>query len=620
MTMMTMNLVGAARPHFETLWGKTISRDECYVRYEYLAKLEEDLLDQGKALSDSDSQELKNLVKLVAKDQSSILRGRKTIEIGQKKYYYVQFHDPKVLQLEKTSNAIKRYLEINSLTKMVEAFEKTDWYRKSVIRHVTVDHMDAITALRSSHQFNMDALQIVKRLESLHVDIMTADIYPAFQAIFTKIFELYGAQKQFNDACSKQILCMIQHYDKLFDREQEFVKEIFPIENAVAKKLAQLEADFKEQCSSIIKLTDRAFNKATQELDRTVQSVPDKVFMASLVATSEKLRACMIKSCVVFDQDKLFETADPTYRNRFSKDVRSSLDRNSKDSPDVEQQIKQIEASCSQAAVWVIEKVDKRMLNSAKHVFTSISHSVKQIQSTWKAKFSGLDRKLPTFRSFLRGIDDSNRHDFRERCLSGLSFLHTICIQSMLHSKEIHEICQREREVFDRQPFRMQAVQSVFIQNSLSGKYLMCQEAEVAGASGMRHADSEVFLIPPQQLNDRAIWHLAKGEHEGSIIISNMVSKRYLVHSHEFVHLGTQSGTKVMGNPLTHIKDKSSRREPDSKSILESTQIYEGLWKFIKIHDLISEAMRDRPKKLVLDQVMPFSGNGGTLTIHIPAK
>lgn len=599
---------GTTSPRFEALWGNTINKDECYAKYEHLAHLEEELSEQGKVLSESDSQELLALADLVMRDQSSILCGRIKIEIGQQKYYYVQFQDQKILQLRNTSNTIERYLKINNLTTMFEAFETTEWYRKRVISYITVDYMDTLTALRSSHQFNMDALKIIKRLESLHVDIMTADIYPAFNAIFDRIFELYKEQKQFNEECNKQILGIIQHYDKLSSNQQEFVKKISQEMSNVTKSLAKSGDNFKTRCSSIIELTDKAFNKATQELARVAESSSDKVFITSLVATSEKSKESMIRTYMVFDQDKLFETVEPSYRNHVDQYIRAALNKKT--------DCHQIEAACSQPAVWIIEKVDKRMLNSATYALASISHSVKQIQSSWKTKFNVLDRKLPDFKPFLLGINSRNEQDFLEKSLSGISLLHVICIQNILHSKKIDEYQQREFEVFDRRAPRMQSMQSVFIQNSFSGKYLMCQEEEVLGKPGKRHNDSEVFLVPAQNLNDKAIWHLAKGEHEGSLIISNMVSKRYLIHSQKNVQLGIRSGTKVMGNPLMHIKDKSLRKEPDSKSILENTQMYEGLWKFAKIHDLISNAMHAKPKKLGANQVTPFSGNGSKVTIH----
>ncbi|MCC6127874.1 MAG: hypothetical protein IT584_01580 [Chlamydiae bacterium] len=91
------------------------------------------------------------------------------------------------------------------------------------------------------------------------------------------------------------------------------------------------------------------------------------------------------------------------------------------------------------------------------------------------------------------------------------------------------------------------------------------------------------------------MWHLATCE--GGLIIRNVVSKRYLIHSFET--------SKVMGNPLTHIRNQS--KQENKKSILENTQVYEGVWKFIKLGDFIRKVESEIPRQFSPNRAAPFT-------------
>lgn len=546
----------------------TLTKQEFYKRYQALTKLEEDLDEKGENLSDSDAIELSALVSLVIKDRKEILLGEQKIKIGVDKYYCIQFQKNKI---EKIKETIQKCLDISSIDEMLKFFESEAWYREAILSRVTTVYLDTLEALRTSHKINKDMLKVIKKLESLQVDVISADIYPALSKVFFQVLELYKVQKRLNEDYNKQILNILSLYQQVFADRKNLISNINHEEKRALNEITNLGESFIVNCTYIENQIKETFDKAINELAKLATNSSYKVFITSIPSTGVKSGKYLVVS-----KDTLIETADPTHYNHVSQYIEKSLK--------LKENSSKIEADCSTSAVWKIERVDGKILSRTSYTLASLSNSLQLIESSWKVKLSILSQKSDYFNLFSNNAGSDDEESFFERFLNKIIFLQATCIQNKKHNKEIDLYYETEEELLYRPISSVGKGEKVFIQNTLTKKYLICPEQEITEEerkSHRRHKDSALCFTDSLEMDDRTIWQLTEGYYAGSIMINNVISGRYLIHSRQ----KNSKSTEIVGNPQIHIKQETIR----NKSFLARTQLYEGLWKFIKIEDTIRE-------------------------------
>lgn len=247
-------------------WGATLTRDQFYVRYHYLAQLEEELYDQGKTFSEMEAQELSELAKLVTKERQSILYGKEKVTVKKncfrRRYYYVQFENPRLSELK---TLIQGYLRINSLSKMIEAFESTDWYRKRIQCHITIDYTDTLTALNSYHQGVMDIIKIFKNRLSTTKGEETFHTHGEFLINYFWSF-VRPLQDSYVNESTLHLLQLIRHHDGLIDKPQEFVDTFSQAEERAVGNLSGLGENLQVSFRRIDSIVKDAFHRLTLEL------------------------------------------------------------------------------------------------------------------------------------------------------------------------------------------------------------------------------------------------------------------------------------------------------------------------------------------------------------------
>lgn len=207
-------------------------------------------------------------------------------------------------------------------------------------------------------------------------------------------------------------------------------------------------------------------------------------------------------------------------------------------------------------------------------------------------KFSLLEQLSDNRKRFSETFDNLDKIGFLERCLNRILLLQGTFKQDKKHNAQIDVCSGIEQELFNKPVASAGKGEKVFVQNSLTQKYLVCQQEEISDETGTRlkHQPNTVFQLANSCQNDRAIWLLANDGSDRGLMIKNVVSKRYLVHSLD----QRDESLPVVGNPLTHI-----RQSPSSSfhsNFLMTRQKYGGLWRTIKIHDLIVKKNDKRPR------------------------
>lgn len=245
--MATM-IKGSSSPFSPTL-GTTVTMAQCYARYDSLTRLEEDLSAKAEKLDDFDFQELLALTNLVMRDRTTILSGKERISVHARRYYYVQCEDCGVSHLKDT---LQNYSAINTLTKMMEAFETTNWYRGRIIQHMTVDYVDMLSTLKSVHQCTIHILQVMGQC---------AITFP-----IATTFQQYTSQQKLNDDCNEQIFLLIRHHDQLLHSPQHFVDTAASLEDKVIQRFRTLEATFVDYLSLVKEEVAKIFHEVTRKL------------------------------------------------------------------------------------------------------------------------------------------------------------------------------------------------------------------------------------------------------------------------------------------------------------------------------------------------------------------
>lgn len=558
-----------------TFKGLTLTRVQFQKRYEILTDLEETLDSRGEKLDSTSLKELSELVRLVIKEQGSILKKEK-IEVDKDHYYYIEFRKDRT---EKIKTRIAACLQLESMEDMLNMFKTSNWYRRIVVSHTSTASVDMLQTLRNSHEFSMGAIRIVKRLHALQLDALTGDVYDTLTRLFEQIFNLSEEQKGLNDAYNNEIFRALSFYRLVLDDPEKFIEILPKEETKINSSLISLGNGFRKKCDPIKTAIKDAQEKTSEELKRVADFTPYKVFITSILSTGQDSGRFVVSSA-----NGMWASTNMQHYNRVWQYMETSLKKG--------KGAQEVEENCSNEAVWLIERADKKILDSVNYALASVAHSIQQIESNWNTRLNQLNQKIENH--LLRKRDLKNHELFLKACLNKILFLHAICFQNSNISRQITVFLSAERNLLDQHIAQAGTGEKVFIRNTGSQQYLVCPEKEISDEELLsfkqrnfkRYKDSELVLTPSPESTDRSIWHIVRnGAEEEGMRIRNVVSKRFLVHP-----LNSRAPEiKVMGNPLIHIRNNF---------ILRIAETYEGLWKLIKTDDVLREVKNKKEQVL----------------------
>jgi hypothetical protein len=560
---------------YTTINHQILTKNQFYDRYHFLSRLEEELDDHSEQMDPKNAQELAVLVNLFIKEKQNVLFKKELVERDHEKneYYYVRFQDDPDDRIEKLTNSIKKCLAIKSTKAMLHFFQHDQWYKSAILNQIHTTYLNSLVALKNSHEINMKMIKTIKRIESLHMDVMTTDIYPIITRIFSLIFESYSKQIEFNKQYNEQILDFIflhqeNDQESLSQREQLTSSQI-SAKRRIIENIGQLGENLTKSNSQLEEVISFASQKVSYEFNKLSPSfgyIPSyKAFIAGVDATMQETNRHLISSNDVvkvswdlkLHYNKVFRSIDTVLKHKSHYDI---------------------DKDCSNDAVWIIEYADTKILEATRYALASISFSVQSMKSNWNIKMNALNQRFTHLLAFSTQTNScKNKEIYLSQRLNEILALQSICIQNAKHSEEIRRSLEEEQHLFEQEVTSIsERAQKVFIRNSSTNKYLKCNGEEILDEKHIKlgHKHSTISLVPYEESN-RIIWDLIEGD--GGKMIRNTVSSQYLTHSPDEIRL---KEIRVIGTYEHFLNQKR----------LLAVEKFQGQWKEIKIEDVLAKA------------------------------
>lgn len=539
---------------FTTFCQQTLTRDQFLERLHFLENLEEECYDKGEEFNSKSLLELSALVTLVTKDKNEILFTELvTVDPNSDEYYYVQFCVDKG---KKIKESIHKYVAIQDIQRMQQLLGEDEEYKALIADQMNSSFLDAIDAQKSSHRHNKKAIKRVKRLESLHPDAITGDIYPAIYAVFHKIFHLYKQQKNFNHGINAQILNILSVYRHYLESESS---NNFPEDREQIRRIIHLRESFEEAASQMKETLSEAFRKINQEFLQLSLTHIYQAFILSVDSTRSSSEKYLASS-----PEGVFSTSDQGHYNKvyniMERTIRKGICFNMN--------------GCVSEAVWKIQRIEMKALEMVGYALAAISCSVQSMMSNWETRIEFINKSELVQSSFYPS--ESKKWG---RNLDRLIFLHATCMQNEKYSGTIDCYWKRELDLLSKPIVKMSGGGAYTIQNSLSHKFLSCRGEEVKEGQNKKSLKvkiSEIAVVEEEKGSSRIIWELIDGG-IGTVKIRNMATNQHLTCLVE-----NARRAKIMG---------SSDLASEKRSI---GLPYQGLWKIVKIEDILAEIQKGR--------------------------
>jgi hypothetical protein len=552
---------------YATLNHQVITKNQFYERYHFLSDQEEELDNKNEKLDPENVQELSVLVTLVTKEKKRFLLGQELVEVSSRenKYYHVQFQNENI---EKLNNSIKKCLSIKNVDEMLKFFKEDQKYRRSILNQISTTYLDTIRALKKSHEINIDMIRIIKRIESLHMDVITADIYPMIKKIFLNISASYNKQMEFNKKYTEQVVDFIS----IYKNDQELQNNVLR-KKGIIESIRQLGNNFTKSNIQLKNLISKASEKVKDEFANLSPDSSYKIFLEGLDSNIQRTCRYLISSK---NDDVKASLEVGHHYNKVYDQINRAIKRGSN---------YDIENDCSNYAVWKIERADAVILEATRCALASLSYSVQSMESNWTIKMDAIHHRLTHLLAFsIQNNTCKNKEVNLSKFLDEILELQSICVQNEKHNEEIRKCQEKEQALFDQEVTKISGKTKVFIQNSFSNKYLICHGEEVLDEKNIKNLQlkhSMISLVDHHDSN-RIIWDLIEGS-SGGTMIRNTVSCQYLTYSPDDTHSkeGFVKGKHQVSSKLERI------------SIAEK---FEGQWKVIKIEDVLKKVIQQKVK------------------------